>query len=410
MEGLHPFLQRISDNDQLTDKSKAVYIGQLKRLSVVTGRTLEQMVRKPNSTYRRITAQYDNPRSLRTMIVAIKSLFKHNPNLRCEYPEAWEKWHTKFQTIDAVVTDEVMRGEPTDKERQNWVRWADVVAKEQELARTEYASDDHLLLAMYTLIEPARQDYAMIALHATPPADQTKGNFLVLPRAGGATLVLNDYKTSKTYSTYTRVLPDNLTAIIRASVQNSPRQWLFTMRDGSPYTNKSSYVQYSNSILKRLFGRSFTVRMMRHSYISEGIDFARSSPGDLFEAAKHMHHSVAQQQLYRRKVEPENVDVVMRDSEPAASSSTSSYQISRYTDRDDASSALPSAKAAQKKKKKKSNVVAPPTPSSSSRASLARAPVARASVARASGVARRSSGVGRTAPVYKPQEFIDLMF
>lgn len=374
---MHPYLQRIADNENLTPKSKAIYIGQLKRLSVVTGRTLEKMVRKPNSTYQRITAQYDNPRSLRTMIVAIKSLFKHNPTLRCEYPEAWERWHDKFKTIDAVVTDEVMRGEPTERERENWVHWADVVAKEQELARTQYASDHHVLLAMYTLIEPARQDYAQVFLTPRPPSDQTQGNYIILPPVGDATLVLNEYKTAKTYSTYTRVLPENLTAIIRASLARRPRQYLFTMRDGSPFS-KSSFIQYSNNILKRLFGRSFTVRMMRHSYISEGIDFNNSAPGDLFEAAKHMHHSVAQQQLYRRKVEPESVSVVMHDDEPTTS--TSSFQISRYGGRDDtvtspAPVATPRLKKVHKKKKRKSVPVMQSQP-----------------------------------PIYKPQEFIDLMF
>lgn len=396
---MHPYLQRIADNEHLTEKSKSVYISQLNRLSVVTGRPLENMVRKPNSTYQRITAQYDNPRSLRTMIVAIKSLFKHNPSLRCEYPDAWDRWHAKFKSVDAVVTDEVMRGEPTQRERENWVRWADVVAKERELARTQYASDPHLLLAMYTLIEPARQDYALVALTSSPPADQTRGNFIIVPATGDLTLVLNDYKTAKTYSTYTRVLPDGLAAIIRASIQTRPREWLFTMRDGSPFTNKTSFIHYTNAILKRLFGRNFTVRMMRHSYISEGIDFANSAPGDLFEAAKHMHHSVAQQQLYRRKIEPDAVHVVMRDAEPSTSSS--SYQISRYAGLDEATSAPPPrlpvdrrstiATTTKKKKKKKND---------KRTKNGVEAPAAAPTIKKTP---------GRTQ-VYKPQEFIDLMF
>ncbi len=377
MEALHPYLQRIKDNPDLSDKSKSVYISQLKRLETVTGRSLQDMMRKPNSTYARITAQYTNPRSLRTMIVAIKSLFKHNPSLRCDFPEAWDKWHAKFKSVDAVVTDEVMRGEPTQAERENWVRWADVVAKEQELSRKEYASDDHLLLAMYTLIEPARQDYAEVAILSRPPADDDEGNYIILPssRHAAATLVLNKYKTAKTYSTYTRALPEALTRIIRTSLKRTPRHWLFTTRDGSAHT-KASFIKYSNSVLYRLFDRRFTVRMMRHSYISEGIDFARSAPGDLFEAAKHMHHSVAQQQLYRRKVEPDSVSVVMHDSEP----STSSYQISRYSDRhadvEEVSSAPPTKR--------------PKTPKKTSK--------------------QKTPSRAAPRPVYKPQEFIDLMF
>jgi hypothetical protein len=74
--------------------------------------------------------------------------------------------------------------------------------------------------------------------------------------------------------------------------------------------------------LEKLFGKKFTVGLLRHSYISEGIDFTKSLPGELFDAAKHMRHSIAQQHLYRRKVESPPIPSVILSQETGGGGST----------------------------------------------------------------------------------------
>ena len=93
-----------------------------------------------------------------------------------------------------------------------------------------------------------------------------------------------------------------MTSLIRESLRRRPRKFLFDQEDGTPYLKRNSFTKFSNRVLERLFGKKFTVSMMRHSFISEGVDYNESTPGALFETARHMHHSIAQQQLYRRKV------------------------------------------------------------------------------------------------------------
>lgn len=388
---VHPYIQAIQSAPNLSDTSKEVYSRHLRKLTEVTGRSLDKIIRKPKSSFARIQEAYSKPTSLRTMVVAIKSVFKHVPAIKCEYPEAWDKWHSIFQTLDSKVTDALMRGEPSERERNNWVHWRDVVAKEEEMSRTQFGSMDHLLLAMYTLVEPARQDYNAVYITSRAPSDSSIGNYIVLPETGNATLVLNEYKTAKKYKTYSRILPDKLTAIIRESLRQHPRRWLFVKDDGEPFAVRATYRNFSNNTLQRIFGRRFSVGLMRHSYISEGIDYASSSPGDLFEAAKHMHHSLEMQQLYRRRVTPTEsalpTAVTMLDStdRDAGKEVTSPLQISKYSGPtsvprlDDRYAADKTTKKQKKKKKKKTPVALPAsTPS--------------------------------YTPTYKPQEFIDLMF
>ncbi|NBS69140.1 hypothetical protein EBT31_09535 [bacterium] len=91
--------------------------------------------------------------------------------------------------------------------------------------------------------------------------------------------------------------------IIHESLRQNPRKFLFVQDNGEPYRRRNSFTKFSNRVLERIFGRNFTVSMIRHSFISEGIDFNKSPPGQLFDIAKNMHHSVAMQQLYRRHVD-----------------------------------------------------------------------------------------------------------
>lgn len=302
---VHPYFEAIVAAD-ISKTTKRNYVRHLINLSKATGRSLEDLVRRPKSSYALISEKYPNVQSRRTMIVAIKSVFKHVPELQCDYPKAYKKWHQYFKVMDTEVTSRIMAAEPTDRERVNWVHWADVVAKERELGQVAYGSEDHLLLSMYVLIEPGRQEYNALYIVDKKPGDMTRGNFIILPQdvETPATLVLNEYKTSKTYSTYQRELPSALTGVIRESLRQRPRKYLFTQDDGTPYLKRNSFSKYSNRTLERLFGKKFTVGLLRHSFISEGIDFARSLPGELFDAAKHMHHSISQQQLYRRRVDP----------------------------------------------------------------------------------------------------------
>ena len=315
---VHPYFQAIVDAD-ISKSSKRLYIRQLIQMTKATGRTLEQLLQRPRSSYVVISEKYPNIQTRRTVLVAIKSVFKHVPELQGQHPKAYKKWHTYFKELDTQVTARIMKAEPTDRERANWVHWKDVVAKEKELAATSYGSQDHLLLAMYVLMEPGRQEYNAVYIVDKKPGDMTRGNFIILPENDQlpATMVLNDYKTAKTYSTYQRELPAPLTAVIRESLRQRPRKHLFTKEDGTPYLKRNSFSKYSNRTLERFFGRKFTVGLLRHSFISEGINFSDSLPGELFDAAKHMRHSIAQQQLYRRKVDPvPQPTVILADTAP----------------------------------------------------------------------------------------------
>lgn len=300
-------------NSQLSEPSKTQYMEKLALLTKMVGKPLSWVVDNPKPVIAAISKRYAADLTRRAFVAAIKAVYHHNPELKSAKAQEYDEY-TEFQNrLSQAVSDRYMSAEPTEKERANWVPWPEVLAKEQELARTEYGSYDHLLLAMYCLIEPLRQDYgALRILVEREPAAESHGNFLVIARnVSWGKLVLNSYKTARKYGTFTRDLPPRLLAIIRASLLAHPRAYLFVDESGAPYRKANSFTQFSNRTLRRIFKKQFTVSLMRHSHISN-IDFNSSTPGELFEKSKNMAHSISTQQLYRRRVEPAPPLVVVK--------------------------------------------------------------------------------------------------
>jgi hypothetical protein len=300
----HPWIRAILDAD-LSQTTKDQYMRNLSVLQKLSDRRpLEDLIKYPRAAYARIENAYSNNQTKKAMVSAIKGLFKHVPGLKETYPAALEDWNVKFKALDKLIFDQVASAQPSDRERANWVPWSDVVAKERELAQTRYASPEHLMLAMYTLIEPLRADFGVLKIvEKMPPA--TEGNYLVMQSNGTGHLVLNSYKTSKKYGRFEREIPDALMNVVRASLSNQPRAYLFVDEHDKPYIKKNSYIRYANRIFAKIFGKNFTIRLLRHAFVSN-LNFNASTPATLIGHSKMMLHSVGMQQMYRRHIGPDS--------------------------------------------------------------------------------------------------------
>lgn len=292
--------------ETLSESSKTQYLEKLAALSKHMGKPLDYLVDHPAHVVQVLKQRYPGkPLTQRAYVVAIKALFIHNADLKVTKAEQFQQYSESQQEMSQEVTERYMSAQPSERERRNWVPWPEVLAKERELAAREFGSTEHLLLAMYCLIEPLRQDYGKLrVLVDRQPPDGAVGNYLVInPECTRGKLVLNTYKTAKSYGRYERDLPPALLAVLKASLLAQPRAYVFVDDSGQPYRIKNSFTKFSNRTLQRIFGRNFTVSLMRHSHISS-IDFNASTPGELIEKSRNMAHSLHMQQLYRRKVEP----------------------------------------------------------------------------------------------------------
>jgi integrase len=301
----HPWVKSILAAD-VSKNTKEQYVRNsitLQRLA--GGRTLETIISHPKSMLRRIDTAYESNQTRKSLMSTVKAYVKYNPELKETYAEAIEIWSDAFRVTDKAITERVATAQPTQRELMNWVEWGDVLKKQHELGFGEYASITHLLVSMYSLIEPIRADYGNIRIVREGGEEPQSENYVLLsPMPGRSKLVLHSYKTSKRYGMFQRDLPAQLVNIIETSLKKFPRTFLFVDESGHPYTKRNSYTRFANRTFERLFGKKFTISLMRHSFVSN-LDFNEATPAKLFQHSKNMMHSIGMQQMYRRKVVPE---------------------------------------------------------------------------------------------------------
>jgi hypothetical protein len=318
----HPYVAALTDAP-IADASKRQYKRNLMLVQDMTGKPLERIVSEPKSTWDDIQRTHDNPNTRKAMVAAIKALFRYVPGLKIADLAAAEQWHEIFKAIDGEITQRVMHAQPTERERKNWVEWSTVqkVLKREE--EKDFASDDHLLLSMYTRMEPLRQDYGHVRIVRRVSETGDGENYLLLgperPMPRTATLVLRQYKTCRSQGEYSRDVPPVVVSVIMANLVRKPRKYLFVDTTSKPYKSNMVFANYSNRTLMRLFGgeKRVTVSLLRHSFIS-AIDFNEATPAQLLKTSEHMAHSLNMQQLYRRRVPTEGQAVPTEGQEPWA--------------------------------------------------------------------------------------------
>lgn len=305
-----PYFKLFMENDAIGERTKQTYICCFRMIKEQLNKLVdfEWIACHPNEVIGVIKAKNPNIHTKHAMLTTVRALFKYGGNLKDDKPECYETWGKALSKIMDKVREEMEEAKMTPKQDQNWVTWKEVLEVERRLAENPdtYGGYDHLLVAMYCLIEPLRQNFGNVKIHHATPSGETATtkNFIVITPAGKGTLVLNDYKTSHKYGRFSRELPDSLVKVIQASLEQDPRDYLFIMSNGEPYTKQNSFTSYSNRTFKKLFNKGVTVSLLRHSFISS-TDFNEATPKELIQKAKNMTHSMTMQQMYRRKLPTE---------------------------------------------------------------------------------------------------------
>jgi hypothetical protein len=115
----------------------------------------------------------------------------------------------------------------THGQEKGWMDWDDIVAKRDAVDKT---SPEYLAACLYTLIPPLRDDFGEMKITHAPRNNARSSNWVYIGEGDQATLVLNKYKTGKTYGQKLIPLPENLAAIIKRC---AGKVYLFENADGS---------------------------------------------------------------------------------------------------------------------------------------------------------------------------------
>lgn len=146
----------------------------------------------------------------------------------------------------------------TDEQKRNWVAWSKLGELRDSLENYSNRTDmyRHLLLTLFTKFAPQRNEYADCKVVTRLGHVDSKGNFYV--REGGQ-LVLQNYKTQKTYGRRTLSLPKEVVRVIEASLGRYPRQWLLETSRGTPWSRN----MLSQFLRKRYVGMTLGSCLLR---------------------------------------------------------------------------------------------------------------------------------------------------
>jgi hypothetical protein len=252
---------------------------------------------------------YEKDTTYKVNLSFIMGIFKYNKQLQIDHASAFEKWGAAFKSADGAVNDRYESNAPTERQVQGYVPYDKIIKARDELPP---GSINRLLLGMYTHLRPMRCEYARVAIYKTkPPASSNKDtkdkdskdkdskkeiedNYILLNRGR---LIIRHFKTRKHHEGYDIAIPKPLMEDLKASLVETPREWLFVNANGNPYS-PALFSQWTMRVFKSVFKKPLTVALIRHSYINT-LDFNQLSVAEKKEIALSMGHTVGTQDRYR---------------------------------------------------------------------------------------------------------------
>lgn len=231
----------------------------------------------------------DTVHTRHTFYSAIVAYIQHEmtPAQRNRY---YNTWRDLMLANQKPLTEHYTEQKPTALQEETVLKWKDVLEKRDALP----AGMPKLLLAFYSYIPPVRSDYFSTRL-LQPEDPVPKGeNYIVLGTE--YKLVIQEFKTKSTYTTIEHILPPRLKELLKESLKEQPREFLFTKGDGSGMS-KPYYSTWTGRHLSKIFGHRTTVLALRHAYTAT-IDY-NAPIKELMKVTSAMGHSIQKSMQYR---------------------------------------------------------------------------------------------------------------
>jgi hypothetical protein len=280
-------------NADLSVVTKRTYLERLRYMIHDTKTDLYTILTNPKKYLDWIKNHSSSLQTQKSYISAILAVFKHTDDIKKTEQKHYYDWYQGFKEIHKQIDQKYKLNQPTEKQQQAYVPYADIVRKRDEL---EKGSRERLLLGMYTYLPPLRSDFNKIYIYEKKPSEYEHPNHIRLfdtpPK-----LILNEYKTVTKNDSFEKDLPPELVDEIKESLKKEPREWLFMDREKKPY-KENSYNRWVNRTLQKLFKKPLTISLIRHSYINS-LDFNKMTIVEKEMIAKDMAHTVNTQDRYR---------------------------------------------------------------------------------------------------------------
>ncbi len=235
----------------------------------------------------------------KTYYVSIASKIKNEEGFKAAYNAYTHEYLKLAKKLSAITGDNKLSPE----EKQNWVSW-EVLTKAYKAIRDPRS---RALITLYTLIEPRRRGLA-VSLIAEQSGKKLSGdnNYMIFNKNGKPSkIILNHYKTSKTYGQYIIPLTGKKLRPLREAFTEhisknniSLGSYIFGTLKGEIMTPSNMSTEFKNAFMAAI-GKEITFNLIRHIRISEFLNINRSI-NEKKQLAEAMGHSLEVQATYNR--------------------------------------------------------------------------------------------------------------
>lgn len=256
-----------------SDQTRTSYTYALARcLKITHSTTLKQLLMGRAHSYKKLSAAYPHPPSLKTTLATICSIITANDGI---VPNAYVVfWRARMGDAIKASAELSANNVASPELLKKWIQYEDIKTKLDQLLTDEghtknRMSLDIVMLAVYAFLAPKRRDFG--ELHIVQKEDDIADdeNGIVISAEGvQGKLVLNAYKTAKAHGRFVEVLHEELTMIIKASVDAHPRLCLFSGPLCKPLSD-NAYGKRVSDVMDRHLDKKRTVNDLRQLYITQ---------------------------------------------------------------------------------------------------------------------------------------------
>ncbi|HEY9702109.1 MAG TPA: hypothetical protein V6C58_06670, partial [Allocoleopsis sp.] len=164
-------------NSDLSETTKNNYLQSIQKLETEFKVHILDILSQPYKYIPRINELTENLTSLRSLYVAILSLFKYDPSLKSILMEEYDKWVEEFEIWNENYKHKVEQNQPSERQRESYLSFEEMREKVKTLPM---GSEERMLLAIYTYIPPVRSDYGRLRIYYDRVPRNPESNYLLL--------------------------------------------------------------------------------------------------------------------------------------------------------------------------------------------------------------------------------------
>jgi hypothetical protein len=259
------YMQFVTKNVFIKENTKLTYITNLKRLSSkVCNAPLHDVIYQPEKYAPIIEQNVKSLDSIKSIITSILVVIR-NSDIKYLYQHIYNAWYKPFKRVKQQLARNFVEQKPTDKHTASFVPWEHILEARNQIP---YGSKEHLWLSITTMIPPRRQlDWYKVRIYTDPDDKPVHDHNLIHIGYQNPFISLVHYKTAKYFKRWFKQVPKDLLDVIRSSLKQNPREWLFVMRNKEPFTNSMVFTSWSNSVFKKILGNEHvSMNTLRHAY------------------------------------------------------------------------------------------------------------------------------------------------